>query len=134
MGPALALLGATLVSALGSQLTAIAPPWFVLLTTGSAPQTGLTGTFMALPHFVSGVLAGAVVDRLGYRKVSVAGDLVSGCGISGGAINPLLVAVRHERIPFELRGRVFATFTAIAQIAQPLGMAVGGLAIDGLGF
>ena len=51
-----------------------------------------------------------------------------------GSINPLLVTVRHERIPAELRARVFSTFSAIAFIVQPLGTALGGTAIDRLGF
>src|SRR5690348_601661 len=87
MLPAIALLVATGVSVVGSQLTLVALPWFVLQITGSATQTGLAGGFMALPQFASGVLAGVVVDRLGYRRVSVIADLVSGVGV---ALVPLL--------------------------------------------
>jgi len=89
MMPALALVAATAVSLIGSQLTLVALPWFVLQVTGSPAQTGLTGSFLALPQFVSGILGGAVIDRLGYRRVSIAADLVSGAGI---AAIPLLYA------------------------------------------
>src|SRR5437899_8393518 len=75
MMPALALVVATAVSLVGSQLTLVALPWFVLQITGSPTQTGLTGSFLALPQFISGILGGAVIDRLGYRRVSIAADL-----------------------------------------------------------
>jgi hypothetical protein len=43
------------------------------------------------------------------------------------------VTIRHQRIPADLRGRVFSTSTAIASGAQPLGMALGGGAVDTVG-
>ncbi|MBX6341786.1 MAG: MFS transporter, partial [Thermomicrobiaceae bacterium] len=63
------------------QLTFIALPWFVLQTTGSATKTGLTGFAVALPAFAAGILGGAVVDRLGFKRASVVADVVSGIGI-----------------------------------------------------
>ena len=51
-----------------------------------------------------------------------------------GPLNPLMVTIRHERSPAELRGRVFASFSAIAMVAQPLGMVAVGAAIEQLGF
>jgi MFS family permease len=48
-------------------------------------------------------------------------------------IGPLLVTVRHERIPAELRGRVFSTFSAIASSASPIGMIVFGYLIESSG-
>jgi len=50
-----------------------------------------------------------------------------------GPINPLMVTVRHERIPTQMRGRVFATFSAITAVATPLGMVIAGFVIQGLG-
>lgn len=47
-------------------------------------------------------------------------------GVVGGSVNPLLVTVRHERIPARLRGRVFSTFSVIAMAASPLGAALAG--------
>lgn len=85
--PIVALLGASAVSLVGSMLTLIALPWFVLQTTGSATKTGLTGFTVALPSFLVGIFGGTLVDRLGYRRTSVAADLVSGAGI---ALIPLL--------------------------------------------
>jgi MFS family permease len=79
--PVLALLAATSVSLLGSQLTLVALPWFVLQTTGSAAQTGLAGSFAALPALLVGIFGGALIDRVGYKRISIAADLVSGIGI-----------------------------------------------------
>ena len=50
-----------------------------------------------------------------------------------GGLNPMLVTIRHQRIPTELRGRVFSTFSAIASGAQPLGMVLGGVSVDSIG-
>jgi MFS family permease len=85
--PITGLLAANIVSLIGSMLTLIALPWFVLQTTGSAAKTGLTGFFVALPFLVTGIFGGTVVDRLGYKRSSVIADIVSGVGI---ALVPLL--------------------------------------------
>jgi hypothetical protein len=62
----------------------------------------------------------------------IAGVLAQG-GVIGGGLNPMLVTIRHQRIPAQLRGRVFSTFSAIASGAQPLGMALGGASVDTIG-
>jgi MFS family permease len=80
--PLAALLVANAVSQLGNMLSIIALPWFVLQTTGSAAQTGLTGFFVLLPNFVAGIFGGTLVDRFGFKRVSVVADLVSGIGIA----------------------------------------------------
>ena len=56
----------------------IAIPWFVLQTTGSATQTGITGFFTILPVVLAGFFGGALIDRLGYKRTSVISDLASG--------------------------------------------------------
>jgi hypothetical protein len=58
-------------------LSAIAIPWFVLQTTGSATQTGITGFFNVLPVVLAGFLGGTPVDRLGYKHASIIADLAS---------------------------------------------------------
>lgn len=79
--PIYALLLASAISNVGNVLTMIALPWFVLETTGSAAMTGLVGFFVALPNFLAGVFGGTLVDRLGYKRVSIVADLVSGFGV-----------------------------------------------------
>jgi MFS family permease len=85
--PIMALLIATTVSQIGSMLTLVAIPWFVLQTTGSAAKTGLTGVFEALPYIIAGVFGGTLVDRLGFKRMSVIADVTSGLTV---ALVPLL--------------------------------------------
>lgn len=59
----------------------VALPWFVLETTGSAVQTGLTGMATALPAFLAGIFGGPLVDQLGGRRMSVIADLFSAASI-----------------------------------------------------
>jgi MFS family permease len=54
-------------------------------------------------------------------------------GIAAGPINPVLSTVEYERIPPNMRGRVFGTITAGAWMAMPLGVLLGGFAIEGVG-
>ncbi|HET9223248.1 MAG TPA: MFS transporter [Roseiflexaceae bacterium] len=75
-------MAANTISLIGSALTAIALPWFVLQTTGSAALTGLAGFFVMLPGFVAGIFGGTLVDRLGYKHASIIADVVSGVGVA----------------------------------------------------
>jgi MFS family permease len=74
-------LSGTGLSVIGNMMAMVALPWFVLQTTGSATQTGLTGMATALPSFLSGIFGGPLVDRLGGRRMSVVADLVSAAAI-----------------------------------------------------
>ena len=85
--PILTLLAANTISQVGSMLTIVALPWFVLQTTGSTAKTGLTGVFEALPFIIAGVFGGTLVDRLGFKRTSILADLTSGLTV---ALVPLL--------------------------------------------
>jgi MFS family permease len=85
--PIISLLAANAISLVGNVLAAIAIPWFVLQTTGSATQTGITGFFTVLPVVLAGFLGGTLVDRLGYKRTSIIADLASGITV---ALIPLL--------------------------------------------
>ncbi len=69
------LLAAELCSSVGSQLTRLALPWFVLVETGSAARMAFVFAAQLLPVALLGLPSGAVVERLGARTVMVAGDL-----------------------------------------------------------
>lgn len=66
-------------------------------------------------------------------SVAMLGACMLVVGLLSGPVNPLLVTVRFERIPVSLRGRVFASFAALASLADPLGMAGTGGAISRFG-
>jgi len=85
--PLLSLLTANAISMVGNVFATIAIPWFVLQTTGSATQTGITGFFTILPVVLAGFLGGTLIDRLGYRRTSIIADLASGVTV---ALIPLL--------------------------------------------
>ena len=85
--PITSLTIAGIISLTGSMLTSVAIPWFVLQTTNSAAKTGLTGVFTTLPYIFGGVFGGTLVDRLGFKRMSVLADITSGLTI---ALIPLL--------------------------------------------
>jgi MFS family permease len=76
--PIIALLTANAFSQLGNTLSFLAIPWFVLEITGSASKTGIAVAMGAIPVVVVGLVGGAVVDRLGFRRTSVISDVASG--------------------------------------------------------
>src|SRR5581483_3090050 len=76
--PLFAFFSANLISFVGDRLTLLAIPWFVLQTTGSVTKTGITAFFTTLPNIISAFLSGPLVDKLGYRRTSVVGDIASG--------------------------------------------------------
>src|SRR5215213_4294525 len=70
------LVASDVVSTLGSELTAIALPWFVLVTTGSAARTGavLAAQFVGLA--LIGLWGGHLATRLGARRMMLVSDLI----------------------------------------------------------
>lgn len=84
-----ALLLAEGVSVAGNQMALVVIPLFVLETTGSASRTGVTMFFTFLPTVIAGLFGGALVDRLGFRRTSIAADIASAAAV---AAIPLLHA------------------------------------------
>ena len=87
--PVTAVLIANAVSLTGDALAAVAIPWFVLETTGSAAKAGLSGGVAVLPAFVAGIFGGTLIDRLGPKRASVVADVVGGVAV---LLIPLLYA------------------------------------------
>jgi MFS family permease len=111
---------------------------------------GISGGAALLGTLAFGVIGG----RLSWRWMLVAGLLaqpleywvqaaaapvglvaaaIAVAALAAGPINPLTVTVRHERIPTELRGRVFAATAAIASMAAPISVVVVGFLTELLG-
>jgi MFS family permease len=72
--PFAALISAYVVSVTGTSMSAIAIPWLVLTTTGSAAQTGVVAFAQLVPYVAAQLLAGPLVDRLGLRRSFVWGN------------------------------------------------------------
>ncbi|WP_457206749.1 MFS transporter [Nocardioides sp. P5_C9_2] len=65
------------ISLVGTRVSMIAIPWFVLSTTGSATQTGLVAAAEITPLVIFKALGGPLLDRVGPRRVTLACDLGS---------------------------------------------------------
>lgn len=85
-----ALLLANAVSVAGTRISAVAVPWLVLTTTGSAARTGLVAAAELLPLVVSKAVVGPFIDRIGPRRISIVADLASAAAV---ALVPLLYAL-----------------------------------------
>jgi MFS family permease len=68
------LLLAEVVSTTGACMTAVALPWLVLTTTGSAARAGLVAAVEWLPMALLGIPSGALAARLGPRRTIIACD------------------------------------------------------------
>ncbi|MEJ5944944.1 MFS transporter [Pseudokineococcus basanitobsidens] len=62
----------------GNTITIFATPFYVRAIGGSATDVGLATTAATLPVVLGGPLTGVLVDRIGYRRSSIAADVVSG--------------------------------------------------------
>ena len=159
--PIFSLFGAEVISSVGNNITNLAVPWFVLVTTGSPVRTGLTGAAMGIGSALAAVLGGPLVDRLGFKRASVLADLA--CAAIVAAIPLLYLAdilafwqllvlvfllscintpgdsARYALIP-GLAGRVRmpieranAADRAVARLAQVVGPLLAGVLIALLG-
>ena len=84
-----ALLTANAISLTGNKMTLLVIPWFVLETTGSPSRTALAGFFAFLPIPLSSLLGGPLIDRVGFKRMSILADLASAGAV---AAIPLLHA------------------------------------------
>src|SRR5438128_3797631 len=116
--PLAALLTAEVLSTTGSQMTWLALPWFVLVTTGSAKQMTLVIAAEAGGYALFGIPSGSLLERLGPQRTmrlcdavraplmllapvpaaAVAGALALS-GIANGLVNPTLHAFLTLRPP-----------------------------------
>lgn len=64
------------MSQIGDRLAALAFPWLVYTSTGSAVGTGAVFAVYTLPYVLFGAFAGVVVDRVDKRRLMIAMDLL----------------------------------------------------------
>src|SRR4051812_12751702 len=69
-----AIVAAEVVSSIGSSMTVLALPWFVLVTTGSATKLGLVLGIGSIPFVTLPVPAGSLIARIGARQTMVIAD------------------------------------------------------------
>ncbi|MEU9731412.1 MFS transporter [Streptomyces sp. NPDC048002] len=97
--PLVGVLAAMAVSLTGTRISVVALPWFVLVTTGSATQTGLVAFCEMTPYVVVKAFTGPLVDRIGPRAVSWTTDLATA---TAAAAVPLLHALGLLSFPLLL--------------------------------
>jgi MFS family permease len=90
---------------MGDRLAALAFPWLVYTSTGSALGTGAVFALYTLPYVLCGAVAGVAVDRLDKRRLMVAVDLIRAALV----VAVPLVATRSLAVVFVLS---FAIATA----------------------
>ena len=91
--PLVALLAAETVSGVGTRMSALALPWFVLVATGSPVRAGLVAFVEMLPYVVAAGAGGPLIDRVGGRRFSIAADAASAVAVAA-------VPVFHDRVGF----------------------------------
>jgi len=69
-----AIVAAEVVSSVGSSMTVLALPWFVLATTGSATKLGLVLGIGSIPFVALPLPAGSLIARIGARQTMVIAD------------------------------------------------------------
>jgi MFS family permease len=91
--PFVALCAATSISLVGNELTAIALPWLVLTALGTPLDTGIVGAGIVLPAVIGAFAGGTVIDRLGSRRTSIAGDVTSAFAVAAIPIAAMVIGL-----------------------------------------
>lgn len=81
-GPAFLILFATLMATAGSGISIVAFPWLALQHHNSARDASAVALAMTLPLVLSTLVAGAAVDYVGRRRVSLTSDSLSGAAVA----------------------------------------------------
>ncbi len=129
-------------------------PAYIKQVFNSAIPLGLISAALGGAGFIGTIIFGAIGHRLPRRLTFGIAFTIGGAlrfwafllpvlpfliavhiiaGLAIGAINPLIDTVTFERIPKEMRARVFGTITAGAFIGVPLGTALSGYVATWLG-
>ena len=112
--PVRALLTAEVVSTTGGQMSALALPWFVLTTTGSAKEMSYVVASEITAYVIFGIPAGSAIARLGARRTMLACD-----GLRAPLM--LLIPILHA-----LGSLVFAELLVITFVLGALSAPYGG--------
>jgi MFS family permease len=118
------LLSSVGVSLLGSRMSFVAIPWFVLSTTHSPTRTGLVAFAEMTPYVMVQAMGGPVVDRVGARRISVVTDLLA--GLCFGAV-PALHAAGRLSLP------LLAVLVAVGGSGRGAGDAARDVLVPGVG-
>ncbi|MDV3124419.1 MFS transporter [Mycobacterium sp. 21AC1] len=115
-GPLLLILFAALMAGAGNGISIVAFPWLVLQRNGSAVDASIVAMAGTLPLLVATLIAGAAVDYLGRRRVSMLSDLLSALSVAAVPVLALVFGVQAINVA------VLATLAAFGAFFDPAGM------------
>lgn len=115
-GPLLLILFAALMAGAGNGISIVAFPWLVLQRNGSALDASIVAMAGTLPLLVATVIAGAAVDYLGRRRVSMISDLLSALSVAAVPVLALTFGVDAVNVA------VLAVLAALGAFFDPAGM------------
>ncbi len=143
-----------IITVLVAPLPSVILPVYMQATYGSALSLGLLIAAFGIGALVGVVvhgIAGHLIPRKVFLVVGAGGLAAVGAvfsampplevilvtaGLGGAAYgpwSPLLTTVASERVPEDVRGRVFGILTAVSVIAVPVGVLVVGLSLEMVG-
>ncbi|KUI43155.1 MFS transporter [Mycobacterium sp. IS-1590] len=115
-GPMLLILFAALTAGAGNGISLVAFPWLVLQRNGSALDASIVAIAGSLPLLVATLIAGAAVDYLGRRRVSMISDALSALSVAAVPVLALTFGVDAVNVA------VLATLAALGAFFDPAGM------------
>ena len=110
------ILFAALMAGAGNGISIVAFPWLVLQRTGSALDASIVAMAGTLPLLAATLIAGAAVDFLGRRRVSMISDALSGLSVA--AVPVLAMVFGADAINVA----VLAGLAALGALFDPAGM------------
>ncbi|KRE29307.1 MFS transporter [Mycobacterium sp. Soil538] len=115
-GPLLLILFAALMAGAGNGISIVAFPWLVLQRTGSALDASIVAMAGTLPLLAATLIAGAAVDFLGRRRVSMMSDALSALSVATVPVLALLFGAQAVNVA------VLAGLAALGALFDPAGM------------
>jgi H+ antiporter protein len=105
-----------LMAGAGNGISLVAFPWLVLQRNGSAVDASIVAMAGTLPLLVATILAGAAVDYLGRRRVSMISDALSALSVAAVPVLALTFGVQALNVA------VLAALAALGAFFDPSGM------------
>jgi H+ antiporter protein len=115
-GPLLLILFAALMAGAGNGISIVAFPWLLLQRTGSALDASIVAMAGTLPLLAATLIAGAAVDFLGRRRVSMISDALSALSVATVPVLALLFGAQAVNVA------VLAGLAALGALFDPAGM------------
>jgi H+ antiporter protein len=115
-GPLVLILFAALMAGAGNGISIVAFPWLVLQRNGSALDASIVAMAGTLPLLVATLIAGAAVDYLGRRRVSMISDALSAASVAAVPVLAMAFGVHVINVA------VLAGLAALGAFFDPAGM------------